>query len=129
MARCLITGGAGFIGSHLVEALVCYGHKVRVLDNLSTGDRSNLVRVQSEIEWVPGDVTDLETVRSATEGSEFVFHQAALTSVPLSVADPLATHQACATGTLHVLMAAHEAQVKRVIYAASCSAYGNAAPM
>lgn len=129
MAVCLVTGGAGFIGSHLVEALVARDHQVRVLDNLSAGSMRHLALVRAEIDWLPGDVTDLETVRAATQGVEYVFHLAALASVPLSVMDPVATHQACATGTLHVLIAAQEAQVKRVIYAASSNAYGTAAPL
>jgi UDP-glucose 4-epimerase len=122
---CLVTGGAGFIGSHLVEALLARGHRVRVLDNFSTGRRENLTPYRGDIELIAGDLTDLNTVRAATRDAEVVFHQAALASVPRSVADPLATHQACATGTLHVLMAAREAGVRRVIYAASSSAYGN----
>lgn len=129
MAVCLVTGGAGFIGSHLVEALVARGHRVRVLDNLSTGDLRYLAKVHQAIDWIPGDVTDPDIVKQATEGVEYVFHHAALASVPLSVVDPVATHQACATGTLHVLVAAQKAQVKRVIYAASCNAYGKCATL
>jgi UDP-glucose 4-epimerase len=125
MAVCLVTGGAGFIGSHLVDALVAAGHEVRVLDNFSTGNRENLETVRGSVRVIEGDVTRAEDVRRATEGVELVFHQAALASVPRSVADPLATHEACATGTLRVLQAAREAGVKRVIYAASSSAYGN----
>jgi UDP-glucose 4-epimerase len=129
MANCLVTGGAGFIGSHLVEALVARGHHVRVLDNLNTGDLKNLEPVIQKIEWINGDITDLAMVRETVRGIDYVFHQAALASVPLSVADPVTTHQTNATGTLHVLMAANESQVKRVIYAASCNAYGNTATM
>jgi UDP-glucose 4-epimerase len=125
MSLCLVTGGAGFIGSHLVEALLQAGHEVRVLDNLSTGSRANLEAVASRIEFVLGDVTDLGTVREASRGVELVFHQAALASVARSVVDPQATHQACATSTLHVLLAAREAGVRRVLYAASASAYGD----
>jgi UDP-glucose 4-epimerase len=125
MATCLVTGGAGFIGSHLVDALVRDGHVVRVLDNLSTGDPANLAGVIDRIEFVRGDLADLETVRRATRGVGYVFHQAALPSVPRSVADPLGTHAACATGTLHALVAAREAGVRRFVYAASSSAYGN----
>ena len=127
MALCLVTGGAGFIGSHLVEALLAYGHRVRVLDNLSTGSLDNLDAVRQAIEWVREDLADLDAVRAATRDVEYVFHQAALASVPRSVADPLAAHHACATGTLHVLLAAREAQVRRVVYAASSSAYGSGA--
>jgi UDP-glucose 4-epimerase len=129
MAFCLVTGGAGFIGSHLVEALLARGHRVRVLDNFSTGRRENLAGCRGRIELVAGDLTDLDTVRAATRDAELVFHQAALASVPRSVADPLATHHACVTGTLHVLMAAREAGVRRVVYAASSSAYGGSASL
>jgi UDP-glucose 4-epimerase len=125
MAVCLVTGGAGFIGSHLVEALLNDRHIVRVLDNFSTGRMDNLASVQDRIELIRADLADTEALRWATRGAELVFHQAALASVPRSVADPLATHQACATGTLHVLLAAREAGVRRVVYAASSSAYGN----
>jgi UDP-glucose 4-epimerase len=124
MAACLVTGGAGFIGSHLVDALLARGHSVRVLDNFSTGSPENLTRIKARIEVVEADLTDLLAVRTAMAGMELVFHQAALASVPRSVADPLATHQACATGTLNILMAAREAGVRRVVYAASSSAYG-----
>jgi UDP-glucose 4-epimerase len=124
MSVCLVTGGAGFIGSHLVEALVERGNTVRVLDNFSTGALANLEGVRGCVHVLDGDITDLETVRTAMEGVELVFHQAALASVPRSIANPLATHHACATGTLHVLLAAREAGVRRVIYAASSSAYG-----
>jgi nucleoside-diphosphate-sugar epimerase len=125
MAVCLVTGGAGFIGSHLTDALVAAGHAVRVLDNFSTGHRDNLADARGHIELLEGDVTDLSAVRAASRGVEIVFHQAALASVPRSVADPLATHAACATGTLNVLVAARDAGVRRVVYAASSSAYGD----
>jgi UDP-glucose 4-epimerase len=124
MATYLVTGGAGFIGSHLVEALLARGHAVRVLDNFSTGRRANLAHLRECIDLRIGDLTDLEAVRAAARGVDLVFHQGALASVPRSVADPAATHQACATGTLHVLTAAREAGVRRVVYAASSSAYG-----
>src|SRR5258708_40085040 len=125
MSISLVTGGAGFIGSHLVEALLARGKKVRVLDNFSTGDEANLQSVRDRLEVIDGDITDLETVRAAMRGVDLVFHQAALASVPRSVADPLATHRACVDGTLHILMAARTANVRRVVYAASSSAYGN----
>ncbi len=125
MATCLVTGGAGFIGSHLVDALLRDGHTVRVLDNLSTGSADNLAGVRDRVEFVRGDLTDLEEVRRAARGVELVFHQAALPSVPRSVADPIGSHHACATGTLNVLVAAREAGVRRLVYAASSSAYGN----
>lgn len=127
MAVCLVTGGAGFIGSHVVEALVERGHQVRVLDDFSTGDRANLDGVVDRIDLIEGDITDPETVRRATRGAEVVFHQAALASVPRSVANPVATHRACVDGTLNVLLAARDAGVRRVVYAASSSAYGNSA--
>src|SRR5262245_32829634 len=124
MTVCLVTGGAGFVGSHLVEALVARGDTVRVLDNFSTGDPANLDKVRQEVEVIEGDLTDLETVRRAVRGVEVIFHQGALASVPRSVADPQATHAACVNGTLNVLQAAREAGVRRVVYAASSSAYG-----
>jgi UDP-glucose 4-epimerase len=127
MAWYLVTGGAGFIGSHLVEALVRGGARVRVLDNMSTGDRRNLESVIDRIEMIEGDITHPDTVRQAMSGVEVVFHQAALASVPRSVANPLATHRACVDGTLNVLLAARDAGVRRVVYAASSSAYGNSA--
>jgi UDP-glucose 4-epimerase len=125
MAVCLVTGGGGFIGSHLVEALLAAGHSVRVLDNFSTGSRTNLAPLADRIELVVGDITDLPTVQQAVAGVEWVFHQAALASVPRSVADPLATHRVCVDGTLNVLLAARDTGVKRLVYAASSSAYGN----
>jgi UDP-glucose 4-epimerase len=126
MTICLVTGGAGFIGSHLTDALVQQGRRVRVLDDFSTGRRDNLAHLPpGKIELVAGDLTDPEVLRSAMHGVELVFHQAALPSVPRSVEDPLSTHRVCATGTLQVLAAAREAGVRRVIYAASSSAYGD----
>jgi len=121
----LVTGGAGFIGSHLVEALLARGDRVRVLDNLSTGRKSNLATVADRIELVEGDLTDRQAVTRAVEGVELVFHQAALASVPLSVERPLEVHAACATGTLVLLEAARGAGVKRLVYAASSAAYGD----
>jgi UDP-N-acetylglucosamine/UDP-N-acetyl-alpha-D-glucosaminouronate 4-epimerase len=129
MAIYLVTGGAGFIGSHLADALIADGHTVRVLDNLSTGSRDNLATVRDRIQMIDGDITDPATVRHAMRGVEVVFHQAALASVPRSVADPLATHAACATGTLNILVAARDAKVRRVVYAASSSAYGDSVRM
>lgn len=125
MASCLVTGGAGFIGSHIVESLVERGHKVRVLDNLSTGYLRNLENVQNQIDFVEGDILDADLVAKVIRGVDWVFHQAALASVPRSVERPLETHAACATGTLVLLDAARKAQVRRFIYAGSSSAYGD----
>jgi UDP-glucose 4-epimerase len=124
MAVYLVTGGAGFIGSHLVEALAERGHSVRVLDNFSTGDPSNLEAVRDRVEVFESDLADYEAVRRAARGVEVIYHQGALASVPRSVADPMATNRACVDGTLNVLQAAREAGVRRVVYAASSSAYG-----
>ena len=122
---CLVTGGAGFIGSHIAEALVRRGDRVRVLDNLSTGKRENLSPFLAEIEFIKGDLNDLALAERAVQGVEWVFHQAALPSVPLSLQRPLDTHRNCATATVHLLEAARRAGVRRVMYAASSSAYGN----
>jgi UDP-glucose 4-epimerase len=120
----LVTGGAGFIGSHLVEHLAALGRRVRVLDDFSTGLRSNLAGVRPAPEVVDGNVADPAAVARALEGVGVVFHLAALASVQKSVEAPAATHRICATGTLHVLDAARKAGVRRVVYAASSSAYG-----
>jgi UDP-glucose 4-epimerase len=125
MSIYLVTGGAGFIGSHLAEALVRRGGTVRVLDNFCTGKLQNLVAVADDVELISGDVCDEAAVARAVAGCEVVFHQAALASVPRSVEEPLATHAACATGTLTVLHEARKAGVRRVVYAGSSSAYGN----
>jgi UDP-glucose 4-epimerase len=120
----LVTGGAGFIGSHLVEALLARGQRVRVFDDLSTGLRSNLAHLKPEI--VESSLTDAAAVAKATEGVSVVYHLGALASVARSVETPLVSHAACATGTLHVLDAARKAGARRVVYAASSSAYGGA---
>ena len=125
MALCLVTGGAGFIGSHLVEALLRRGDQVRVLDNLSTGRRENLEKNAAKVDFLEADVNDAAAVGRAVAGCEVVFHEAALASVPRSVETPLETHAACASGTLNVLDQARRAGVRRVVYAASSSAYGN----
>ncbi len=124
MSLCLVTGGAGFIGSHLVDGLLQAGHSVRVLDNLSTGNLANLAEVRQRVQLIEGDITDLETVRSVMRGVVWVFHEAALASVPRSVADPVATNRVCVDGTVNVLLAARDAKVQRAVYAASSSAYG-----
>ncbi len=125
MEACLVTGGAGFIGSHLVEELAGRGHPVRVLDDFSTGRAANLEGIRNRVEVARGSVTDAEAVRTAVRGIEWVFHLAALPSVQKSVEDPLASHEVCATATVRVLHAARQAGVRRVVYAASSSAYGN----
>lgn len=125
MGKYLVTGGAGFIGSHLTTRLVEDGHSVRVLDNLSTGSRGNLSHLGNRFEFAEGDLTDRERVGQAVEGVEVVFHQAALASVPRSIERPLETHDACVTGTVVLLDACRHAGVRRVVYAASSSAYGN----
>jgi UDP-glucose 4-epimerase len=125
MGKWLVTGGAGFIGGHLAESLVAGGYQVRVLDNFSTGRRENLNRVQNQIEIIDGSITDPEIVRKAVQGVECIAHLAALPSVQRSVEEPLASHEVCATGTLNVLDAARRAGVRRLIYAASSSAYGD----
>jgi nucleoside-diphosphate-sugar epimerase len=120
----VVTGGAGFIGSHLVERLLRDGHRVRVVDNLSTGKRDNLKHLHG-YEFYEVSVTDLNGLMPIFKGADYVLHQAALPSVPRSVDDPLGTNEQCVTGTLNVLLASRDAGVKRVVYAASSSAYGD----
>src|SRR5687768_3835484 len=124
MAHYLVTGGAGFIGSHLSEELVRRGHRVRVADSLITGKRANLAHI-SGIDFLEGDLADLEVARRAVEGCDFVLHQAAIPSVPRSVKDPLTSNRANVDGTLNVLLASRDAGVKRLVFAASSSAYGD----
>jgi UDP-glucose 4-epimerase len=121
----LVTGGAGFIGSHLVEALAGAGHEVVVLDDLCTGREDNLRAVRGRVVLVQGSVTDPRAVQEALRGAELVFHLAALPSVQRSVEAPLRTHEVCATGTLNVLDAARRLGARRLVYAASSSAYGD----
>jgi nucleoside-diphosphate-sugar epimerase len=121
----LVTGGAGFIGSNIVEELVRRGERVRVLDNFSTGKRENLSAFVENIELVEGDLRDLSAVRQAAAGADYILHQGALPSVQRSVDDPLTSHAVNTTGTLNLLVAAREAGVRRVVYAASSSAYGD----
>jgi UDP-glucose 4-epimerase len=122
--KCLVTGGAGFIGSHLVARLLEAGWQVRVLDDFSTGKPANLERVSGRFSLTRGSVLDAAAVEQAIASAEAVIHLAALPSVARSLTDPLATHEVCATGTLRVLDAARRAGVRRVVYAASSSAYG-----
>ena len=126
VTRYLVTGGAGFIGSHLVASLVERGETVRVVDNLSTGKAENLAHLpKGRVEFVPCDVTDTKAITEAVRGIEVVFHHAALASVPRSIELPLETHAACVTGTVALLDACRREGVRRVIYAGSSSCYGN----
>lgn len=122
--RYLVTGGAGFIGSNMVDEILRRGHEVVVLDDLSTGKESNLTAVRSKIDLRIGSITDLAAVQSACQGVNYVVHLAARTSVPRSVKDPLETNRVNIDGTLNVLVAARDAKVRRIVYAASSSAYG-----
>ena len=124
MAHFLVTGGAGFIGSHLAEELVKRGHRVRVADALVTGKRSNLDHL-SGVEFLEGDLADLPFARQAVDGVDVVLHQAAIPSVPRSVADPLTSHRSNVEATLNVLIAARDARIRRLVFAGSSSAYGN----
>src|SRR5687768_12422649 len=124
MSLYLVTGGAGFIGSHLAEELVRCGETVRVADNLATGKRQNLAHIRG-IEFIEGDLADLDVARRVVAGVDFVLHQAAIPSVPRSVQDPLTSHRANVEATLTLLLAARDAGVKRVVYAGSSSAYGD----
>ncbi|PQO34019.1 SDR family oxidoreductase [Blastopirellula marina] len=124
MAKTLVTGGAGFIGSHIVDALLARGDEVVIYDNLSTGRKDNIAQHKNAT-FVEGCITNSERLAAALSGVEYVFHQAALASVPLSVERPLDTNLHCVTGTLNVLNEARKAEVKRVVYAASSSAYGD----
>ena len=124
-SKCLVTGGAGFIGSHLVERLVALGHAVRVVDNLSTGDEANLAGVENDIEFLRGDLCEVEICRRAVAGIEVVFHVAALPSVPRSLKDPWASHAANVNATMRLLEACVEAKVARVVYSSSSSVYGD----
>ncbi len=125
MAKYLVTGGAGFIGSHIAEQLVNRGDKVRIYDNLSTGTTENFAHLGDAVEFVEGDLQDADKMSAAVAGVDVVFHQGALASVPRSIDRPLDTHGACVTGTVVLLDSCRKAGVRRVVYAASSSAYGN----
>ena len=125
MTIALVTGGAGFIGSHIVERLVAEQYQVRVVDNLCTGNLENLSHVSSAIEFFQCDINETDTLEEAMNGVQVVFHQAALASVPLSVEKPHEVNQACVNGTLNVLNVAKNQGVKKLVYAASSSCYGN----
>src|ERR1700684_4232021 len=125
MAKYLVTGAAGFIGSSLMRALLERGEQVRGIDNFSTGKRENLTEVLNRIDFREADILDLDAMHKACEGVDYVLHQAAIPSVPKSVLDPLASNRANIDGTVNVLIAARDAKVKRIVYAASSSAYGD----
>ncbi len=122
--RALVTGGGGFIGSHIAERLLADGHSVRVLDNFATGRRENLLGLAGEVDLVEGDIQSFERVHNAVQDCEVVFHEAALPSVPRSIQDPLTSNASNVIGTLNILLAARDAGVRRVVYASSSSAYG-----
>lgn len=123
--KALVTGGAGFIGSNLADELICQGAKVRIIDNLVTGFRENLHEINGDFDFIEADINDDIALAKAIDGIEVVFHQAALPSVPRSVADPQETHHACVNGTFKLLNAARSSGVRRLVYAASSSAYGD----
>lgn len=122
--RVLVTGGAGFIGSHIAERLLSLGHEVRVLDNFATGHRSNIAAFRDQLEVVEGDIQSYERANKAVAGCEVVFHEAALPSVPRSIQDPLTSNATNVIGTLNILLASRDHDVRRVVYASSSSAYG-----
>src|SRR6202047_3031588 len=125
MALFLITGIGGFIGSSLARELLKRGEKVRGVDNFATGKRENLAQILGQIAFREADILDLEAMKSACDGVDYVLHQAAIPSVPKSVLDPIGNNQANVDGTVNVLVAARDAKVRRVVYAASSSAYGD----
>jgi UDP-glucose 4-epimerase len=124
-----VTGGAGFIGSHLADALLQRGESVRVVDSFITGNRQNLAALSGQVELLEGDLADEKVARAAVAGADYVLHQAAIPSVPRSVADPLTSHRANVDATLQLLLAARDSSVKRIVYAGSSSAYGDAATL
>jgi len=121
----LITGAAGFIGSSLARAVLAQGDEVRGVDNFSTGNRANLSEILSQIDFREVDLLNLDAIKDACKGVDYIFHEAAIPSVPKSVLDPLGSNRANVDGTVHLLIAARDAKVKRVVYAASSSAYGD----
>ncbi len=129
MAKYLVTGGAGFIGSNIVKRLVEEGKEVRVLDNLSTGKRKNIEPFLDKVEFVEGDFTDMDVARTAVKGVDYVIHTGAIPSVPRSIDDPVKTNAANITGTLNLLIASRDEKVKRFVYSASSSAYGDSKVM
>jgi len=127
--KVLVTGGAGFIGSNLADELIRRGARVSIIDDLSTGSRENLEEISGDFDFIEGDINDAAAVSKAIDGAEIVFHQAALPSVPRSVENPAETHRVCVDGTFSMLLKARESGVRRFVYAASSSAYGNQATL
>lgn len=125
MNKYLVTGGAGFIGSHIAGELARKGHPVRIIDNFSTGKRESISSFLDEIELVEADIREFKACRKVVEGMDFVLHQAALTSVPFSIEDPLLTNEANITGTLNLLLASRDAKVRRLVFASSAAVYGD----
>lgn len=125
MKKYLVTGGAGFIGSHIAEELVERGHKVRIVDNFLTGKRENIASFLDKIELIEGDIRDFSLCKRASDGVDFVLHQAALPSVPRSIEDPLMTNEINVKGTLNLLLASRDAVVKKFVFASSSSVYGD----
>lgn len=125
MDKYLVTGGAGFIGSHIAEELVKKGYSVRIIDNFSTGKKDNIAPFLDGIELIEADIRDFEACRRAVKGADCVLHQAALTSVPLSIEDPLSTNEVNITGTLNLLLASKEAKIQRFVFASSAAVYGD----
>lgn len=123
--KVLVTGGAGFIGSNLADELIRQGARVTIIDNLTTGFQENLDEISGDFDFIEGDINDHAALQRAVDGTEIIFHQAALPSVPRSIEDPVETHRVCATGTFNLLVKAKTAGVRRFIYAASSSAYGD----
>jgi len=131
MKRAVVTGGAGFIGSHIADGLVKQGHQVVILDDLSTGNKENIAALlkQSNVEFIEGSIVDLSLLNKLVRGVDYVFHLAAIPSVPRSIKNPQASHEANITGTLNVLLAARDTGVKKVIYTSSCAVYGDASAL
>lgn len=128
-SKVLVTGGAGFIGSNLAQELIRQGARVNILDNLTTGFRENLEEIEGDFDFIEGDLNDDAALEKAVAGTEIIFHEAALPSVPRSVENPAETHEACANGTFNLLLKAKDQGVRRIIYAASSSAYGDQAQL
>jgi nucleoside-diphosphate-sugar epimerase len=125
MSKYLVTGGAGFIGSHIAEELIKRGHDVRIIDNFLTGKRENIASFLDNIELIEGDIRDVDTCRQSLEGVDFVLHQAALPSVPRSIEDPILTSEINIEGTLNLLVASRDAGIKKFVFASSTAVYGD----